>query len=142
MRIDSLPPLLARSLTEALPRAQAAFSPTEEHAAPAAAPATAAAMPGTQTNPVPSVAMLVTMAAVDDGKERRRRIAEDAARGLDALERLHRELVSGAASPARLAEIAQWSRDHAVSEDPTLAALLKDIDLRVRVELAKFDIEA
>lgn len=137
MRIDNLPAALLRSMAGAAPRQHAAFLPGEE-----LPPAPAAPVAGQPAGPVPSVAMLVTLAATQDDVERRRRRAEEAERGLDALEGLHRELLAGAVSPARLAEIAAWSRDHEASEEPAIAALLAQIDLRVRVELAKFDIEA
>lgn len=138
MQIQNLPLALIRNLADALPKPPSGFAPRDDHAA---APPPAPPIAGAPTSPVPSVAMLVTMAATQDDTERRRRRARDAERGIDALEGLHRELLTGAATPARLAEIAQWSRDHAAQADPALAALLADIDLRVRVELAKFDVK-
>jgi hypothetical protein len=92
--------------------------------------------------PTPSVEMLVTLSAANPGIERRRRLAQEAGRGIDALDRLHKELVAGIVGPARLQEIAEWSHSFETPDDPVLASLLSDIDLRVRVELAKHDIQA
>jgi hypothetical protein len=96
--------------------------------------------PGAVT--VPSVQMLVTLSAADPNVERRRKLAQDADRGIEALERLHKELVVGVAAPERLQEIVEWSQNLEAPEDPVLASLVSDIDLRVRVELAKHDVLA
>lgn len=138
MRIDSLPPLLARGLMAALPKATAGFPLAAEEAA-------AARQQGVQepasAHPATSVAMLVTLAAIDPERERRHKIARHAERGIDALERLHKEMLAGTPSVERLREIAKWSQDMEPQEDPTLASLMAEIDLRVRVELAKYDVE-
>jgi hypothetical protein len=138
VRIDSLTPLMARSLMAALPKAAPGFPVAEEEAAARPVP-----MQGSgTTHPTPTVAMLVTLAAADPAIERRRKQAKDAERGVDALDRLHRELGAGTAAPERLREIAEWSTNFEAADDPVLASILSDIDLRVRVELAKLDIEA
>lgn len=139
MRIDSLSPLLARSLLAALPKVAQGF-PGIGGQEPLAEP-----MPhlnGPSAVPMPSVEMLVTLAAADPAIERRRRLAQDAGRGLDALDRLHKELVAGVAAPARLQEILEWSQGLETPDDPVLANLMAEIDLRVRVELAKHDMLA
>ncbi len=142
MRIESLSPILARSLMAALPKVASGFPPD---LADPPLPARTSVPPhlanGAQP-PMPSVAMLVTLAASDPGIERRRKQAVEAERGVDLLDRLHKELLSGTPRPERLQEIAQWSQNFEVPSEPTLAAILSDIDLRVRVELAKLDIEA
>ncbi|MDG2534017.1 flagellar assembly protein FliX [Sphingomonas sp. HITSZ_GF] len=141
MRIENLQAPLLRSLMAALPKAASGFSVGEGEA-----PAARAPLPQQGTNAAqplnPSVAMLVTLAAADPAIERRRKQAVDAQRGLDQLEGLHRELVAGVVSPARLQAIVEWSETFEASEDPTLAAILADIDVRVRVELAKLDLQA
>lgn len=138
MRIESLSPMLARSLLAALPKVAPGFPRIGEE--PHVQPMPHMSGPG--AIPAPSVEMLVTLSAVNPGIERRRRLAQDADRGIDALDRLHKELVAGVASPARLREIVEWSQSFEAPDDPVLASLLSDIDLRVRVELAKLDIQA
>lgn len=138
MRIDHLSPILARNLLAALPKAAPGFALGGEELVahgPHAPQASGA------TVPMPSVEMLVTLAASQQAVERRRRLAKDAERGIDALDRLHKELLAGAPSADRLREIAEWSQTLDTPDDPVLAALVADIDLRVRVELAKFDVE-
>jgi hypothetical protein len=115
-----------------------------------------AVLPSSLASPVPaspqalgSVQMLVALAAVTPQEERRRMLVAQARRGLDGLERLHGELLSGDVGGKTLEALTQWARegqDGGISQaiaggDPKFAALLHDIDMRVRVELAKFDIE-
>lgn len=137
MRIDSLSPLMARNLLAALPKAGTGF--------PAAAEEARSAMPHPLATPgaVPptSVQALVAIAVANPIAERRRKQARQAERGIDALDRLHKELVAGTPSVARLREIVEWSQSASTPDDPVLAQLMSDIDLRVRVELAKLDIE-
>ncbi|WP_084580121.1 flagellar assembly protein FliX [Sphingomonas azotifigens] len=137
MRIDSLSPMMARNLLAALPKSVSGLSNQPEQA-PQATPQ-AFATPGTV---VPaSVQMLVAIAVNNPVAERRRKMARDAERGIDALDRLHKELLAGTPNVARLREIARFSQAAPMPEDPTLAQLMREIDLRVRVELAKFDVE-
>lgn len=138
MRIDSLSPLMARSLLAALPKVVPGFAAGMKDVAPDQAhipdPATA--------HPTTSVAMLVTLAAADPQMERRRKLAADAERGVAVLDKLHKELVAGTPSVERLQEIVEWSENFEAQDDPVLAQILSDIDLRVRVELAKIDVQA
>lgn len=138
MRIESLSPTLVRSLLAALPKGAPGFPRIGEE--PLAQPMPHMNGPGTVA--APSVEMLVTLSAANPAIERRRKLAQDASRGIDALERLHKELVAGVVSPARLQEIVEWSQSFETPDNPMLAGLLSDIDLRVRVELAKHDIQA
>ncbi|ATY34515.1 flagellar trans-acting factor FliX [Sphingomonas psychrotolerans] len=129
---------MARSLLAALPKTAPGFPVAEEEAVARPMP-----MQGAGPNqPVPSVAMLVTLAAADPSIERRRKQAVDAERGINALDKLHKELATGTPSVERLREIVEWSENLEPSDDPVLAGILSDIDLRVRVELAKFDVQA
>ena len=138
MQIAGLSPLMQQGLLAALPRASAAFpaSTLERDAPPIAPTVLPAAMPTT------SVQMLVALAAAEPTIERRRKMAADADRGVTTLERLHRELVAGMPSPERLQALVEWSDQMVMPDQPALAALAREIDLRVRVELAKLDIEA
>lgn len=138
MRIETISPMLVRSLVAALPKVAPRFeAPLDAPPLPHANPAHG----GTAAVTTPSVQMLIALGTTDPEVERRRRMARDAERGLDALDRLHRELSTGVASVDRLREIAEWSQTFETSDNPVLSNLLSEIDLRVRVELAKFDIE-
>jgi hypothetical protein len=88
--------------------------------------------------PQTSVAMLLAIAASDPEAQRRRNVA-DAAKGLKGLECLHQNLRIGSPGKARLAEIAAWMDNHGIPDDPGAAALLREVELRVLVELAKAD---
>lgn len=144
MRIDGITPLLQSMLAD--PRTRDGF------ALPAAiaAAATAEAPPSTPPPVVPtsatSVQMMVALAAVDPVAERRRRIAEDADRGLTLLERLRDDLAHGTAPPERVRELATWVESFAVPDDaavtPEFAQIARDLEVRVRVELAKLDLNA
>lgn len=108
-------------------------------------PATAAGhapQPAVQpAQPLGSVQMLVTLATFDPERERRRQMAEQGETGLDELEALQVELVAGSPTPERLEQLAEWVAQVEQPTDPVLAGIFAEIELRVRVELAKFDIE-
>lgn len=87
--------------------------------------------------PATSLATLVALAEVQDEKERRRRLAADALRGLDALEALDGESDANEAVEDRLTAIAAWSAGLTAPNDPELARLQREIELRAHVELAK-----
>lgn len=140
MRIENLQAPLLRSLMAALPKVASGFSVADSEAPAARAPLPQGTSAAQALNP--SVAMLVTLAAADPAIERRRKQAVDAERGVDMLDQLHRELVAGVVSPAKLQAIVEWSETFEHSDDPALAAILSDIELRVRVELAKLDLRA
>lgn len=131
---------MLQSLLAALPKVASGFSVKEGEAPAAPAPVPQGTNAAQALNP--SVAMLVTLAAADPAIERRRKQAVDAQRGVDMLDQLHRELVAGVVSPAKLQAIVEWSETFEHSDDPALAAILSDIELRVRVELAKLDLQA
>ncbi|QIG79701.1 flagellar assembly protein FliX [Stakelama tenebrarum] len=128
---------MARTLVNALPKVLPSF-PVSKADAVAAHPQPQAA-PTAQ--PMPTVAMLVTLAAADPTIERRRREAKKAGEGLEMLETVHRELLAGTLDECALQDLAEWARAIDTPEDPVLAEIMRDIDLRVRVELAKYDVE-
>lgn len=140
MRIENLQGPMLQSLLAALPKVASGFSVKEGEAPAAPAPVPQGTNATQALNP--SVAMLVTLAAADPSIERRRKQAVDAQRGVDMLDQLHRELVAGVVSPTKLQAIVEWSETFEHSDDPALAAILSDIELRVRVELAKLDLQA
>ncbi len=140
MRIENLQAPLLQSLMAALPKVASGFSVADKELPVAGAQTPQATNAAQQLNP--SVAMLVTLAAADPSIERRRKQAIDAQRGVDMLDQLHRELVAGVVTPARLQAIVEWSDTFERTDDPALDAILSDIELRVRVELAKLDLRA
>ena len=145
MRIDGITPLLQSMLADARTR--------DGFALPAATTPAAAASEAPPSTPPPvvptsatSVQMMVALAAVDPVSERRRKISVDADRGLTLLERLRDDLAHGAAPPERVRELATWVEAFVVPDDPAvppeLAQVARDIEVRVRVELAKLDLNA
>ncbi len=137
MRVEGLTPLMARTLVSALPKVLPSFPISEAEAAAARPQPHAAQTP----QPMPTVAMLVTLAAADPAIERRRKQAKQATEGLDVLETVHRELLAGTLDPGALQDLAEWAKSIETPDDPVLAEIMRDIDLRVRVELAKYDVE-
>ena len=147
MRIDGITPLLQSMLADTRTRDGFALPAA---VASAAAAATAEAPPSTPPPVVPtsatSVQMMVALAAVDPVSERRRKIAVEADRGLTLLERLRDDLAHGAAPPERVQELATWVEAFVVPDDaavtPEFAKVARDLEVRVRVELAKLDLNA
>jgi hypothetical protein len=132
VRISPNPPPSLRDLA-ALRAKSGTFSPADPAAAAQAAPAPA--------QPVTSVDMLVILAAEGEA-ERRRRMAAQAEQGLAALEGLQAEIEGGEPSAAKLQELAAWTQSVDRPDDPQLAQILEEIELRALVELAKHDRDA
>ncbi|MBP0574941.1 hypothetical protein J8J27_29945, partial [Mycobacterium tuberculosis] len=74
---------------------------------------------------------------VEDPTERKRRSVKRGRALLDELEQLKLELLAGTISPVRLDALAMLLAGREASGDDGLDRVLDDIDLRVRVELAK-----
>jgi hypothetical protein len=141
-RVDIATSMMMRSLLAASPKDASEVQGKEAAAQQQPMPQVGQQAQQTAAGPMQNVAMLVTLAAADPGSERRRKAAADADRGLKTLDTLHKELLRGTATADRLRELAQWTASSEVPSDPQLAALYREIDVRVRVELAKYDIEA
>lgn len=135
MRITGLAAPLQTMLLAALPKVGAAFTAAAEPQTPMAPPAAPLGQPV-------SVEMLVALAASESPIDRRRRVATQADRGLRALERLDAEMLAGLPAVERLQELAALGPSLGEPQDPALATLLQEIELRMRVELAKHDIIA
>jgi hypothetical protein len=132
MRISGIPPVTPWNALGALARTASTMKMAEEHP-PAMAQGAAPAAP------VQTVEMLVALAAVDPERERRRRMAKQAEQGLDELEQLHREMAAGTPSVERLSALKAWAKSIGKPDDAALAELVRDIELRVLVELAKLE---
>lgn len=83
--------------------------------------------------------LLAAATALETPQEKRRREARPAARGLEILDQLHAAGVKGVPEDKALDALAQWAAAFEMPEDPALADIARDIELRVRVELAKHD---
>ncbi|MEN3953255.1 flagellar assembly protein FliX [Iodidimonas sp. SYSU 1G8] len=84
-----------------------------------------------------SVDMLLAIANAVDPRDQRERQARRCRTALDLLDGLHAGLLSGDPVESQLQALADWLAPGAPVEDERLAALMQEIDLRIRVELAK-----
>ncbi len=90
--------------------------------------------------PVGSIDALLAMQPEDDATARRRQARARAGEILDRLEDLRRGLLDGVVPRHRLEELVRLTRTRrGAIDDPRLAELLDEIDLRAQVELAKLD---
>lgn len=80
---------------------------------------------------------LLALQSVDDATTGRRKTVRRANLLLDALEEIRADLLSGHVSEGRLNRAIVLLTQAKVATDPGLDALVADIELRVRVELAK-----
>lgn len=144
MRIDGINRVGARQLVPALDGALTGPRALREPRATSASALAIREQPQpVATNPqaMTSVQMLVAVSALGPTDERHRMQMAEARKGLDILERLHREMLSGVAGRVTLAAVAEWVAGRPESDDPKLASFIADIDLRAQVELAKFGLE-
>jgi len=101
---------------------------------------TAAAAPPSGTSPLTSVSSLLSlqeMPTSSDGKSRGLAMAEDM---MGHLEIIRHGLLAGQIPLNKLKEVvAVVTRERNMSKDPVLDEILNDIELRVKVELAKLE---
>lgn len=119
--------------------AQSGTFALEMPAAHDARPAAAVAGP----SPIASVDALIALQEVPDAMGRRARAARRGRDMLDLLDDVKDGLLSGGVSRAtlqRLVALVNQEREDFI--DPGLSAVLDEIDLRARVELAKLNFEA
>jgi hypothetical protein len=134
MRIEWTPPLRRAAArrdgkTEAAQDSFASALEGEPAAAPPAPPTT-----------VGTVSGLLTVQEVPDELGRRRRAVRRGDAMLDRLDELRLGLLTGRLPRQRLDELAHLARTaRETVDDPRLALVLDEIDLRVAVELAKLD---
>lgn len=104
----------------------------------------AAAAPSgvTGTGPIQSMESLLALQGPDDPGDRRGRARARGEALLDRLEMLRADILLGRISRQRLDELSTLARTGRVEvDDPELAAVLEEIELRAAVELAKLDAE-
>ncbi len=82
---------------------------------------------------------IVALQAEDPAAQRRARQARRGRDVLDALERLERGLLVGRAPAALRAELESLQADAAPTGDEGLDEILREVDTRLHVELAKLD---
>ena len=137
MRIDGAPQIQP-STTQRNARAAGSdrnFADALANERPVAAPAAPAAPP--------AIDGLFALQEVADGLAGRRRATARGTALLDKLDELRLALLSGRMPRAQLEALRQLAREHGPSiDDPKLAAVLAEIELRVAVELAKLDLIA
>lgn len=105
---------------------------------PAEAAASGAPAPLDEMGSLVSVDALLALQAEDDPAERRRRAIVHGEDLLDRLDAVKLDLLAGTLSAEALRRLSlAVERSLEAVEDPRLAAILGEIDLRARVELAK-----
>jgi hypothetical protein len=99
---------------------------------------TAASTAARSTSATAAVESLLSLQEVSDGLGGRRRAVTRGEKLLDALDELRHGLLIGTVPRARLAALAQLAGEAApLVDDPRLAEILSEIELRAAVELAK-----
>ncbi|MEI8394327.1 MAG: flagellar assembly protein FliX [Rhodospirillaceae bacterium] len=100
---------------------------------------TAGATGVASSNPVNVVDRLLTLQEVDDATARASKGKKRAQDLLDGLDDLRHGLLTGTISRDKLVALAKMAQSRRASvDDPRLAEILDEIDLRAQVELAKY----
>ena len=117
-------------------RAGAAAAPSFSPAGVEEAPQVAAA---SGVGNVTALDTILALQAEEPLGQRRARQAKRGRAALDALERLEEGLLSGRAPASLRAELEQLQRTAEATGEPGLDGVLREIDTRLAVELAKLD---
>lgn len=80
---------------------------------------------------------LLALQEVDERSDRRKKAARHGHSLLDSLEMIRADLLAGQVSEDRLEHLAATVSNRQTSGDPKVDAVLEEIELRVKVELAK-----
>ena len=91
----------------------------------------------TGASTIQGIDALLVLQEVDGVEERRARTARHGHSLLDLLEAVRIQLLTGDVSEGRLNELAGLVENRQSSGDPVLDSVLEEIELRVKVELAK-----
>jgi hypothetical protein len=105
------------------------------------APVASGGQAAAQTSAVQGLDAILALQSVETAGDRARRAVRHGHDLLDQLEALRADLLAGHISPQRVGALLGLLRAKQGAEDTQLAALIDDIDLRARVELAKLGIE-
>ena len=90
-------------------------------------------------SPLASVAGMLALQEMGDALESRKKAIQKGNSLLDRLENIRRDLLFGGVPQDRLSNLKRMvEQQRETLVDPLLNSILDDIDLRVRVELAKF----
>ena len=87
-----------------------------------------------------SVDMLLAIASVDDEAERRRQMASHAAAGLDALEALD-QAEDDEVRRQKAEQLSEWAQGVPEDGHPEITRILRQIELRALIEIAKIERE-
>jgi hypothetical protein len=87
--------------------------------------------------PTAGIGAILALQSVGDFSESRRRAVRHGTALLDILEEMKSDLLIGSPSPARLDAMVEQLSSMRERVDPRIDAVIDDIELRVRVELAK-----
>jgi len=109
---------------------KAVFNLSGQNSAPAAANVSGA-------QPTTGIEALLALQSVDDPLQAKRKKIKRGVSILDALEELKLDLLSGEIGEGRLNRLMALIGQARENGDPSLDALLEDIELRAKVELAK-----
>lgn len=90
---------------------------------------------------VQSLDAILALQSVENSEDKQRRAVRHGHDLLDQLEALRADLLAGHVSPQRVGALLSLLRAKQGADDPQLSALIDDISLRARVELAKLGIE-
>lgn len=131
MKIDPSRPTIAANPTR---RADAGggFAPIGDDAAPTVASTRA-------TSATIAAQSVLALQGLDDPIAKRARHVRRGKDSLDALDRLQIGLLEGRAPGDARATLGRLLREREATDDPTLNAIMDDIDVRVAVELAKLE---
>lgn len=91
----------------------------------------------TAANPTADIEALVALQAVDDPLLARKKMLKRGNALLDALDAIKADLLAGRVSEGRLNRIMALVGQARIEVDPALEAIMAEIELRARVELAK-----
>ncbi|QDX25793.1 hypothetical protein FPZ54_07005 [Sphingomonas suaedae] len=138
MRVDGVS-LQVRMVLNALSKADTAALATLPKMTMPEAPKQAQQLPPTLQTAANVNVLLAAAAALESPQDKRRREVRPPAKGLEMLDRLHTAGIKGLPKKDVLDALTQWAAAFELPEDPQLAEIAREIELRVRVELAKHD---